>query len=169
MYKFMHAYMHTCITYITYLYLYLHALFVHDNRSCNKMYNLFFLVGRQGSTLASISMFMAATACQMRRNTSKAQPQLRINCVQMHNGGQARLNRNCGSTAKEDTAATANKCRRKDSEPPQLRRAFRSCPLLFTSSLASLGPAIAKPPSPPSRPSPPARPPPSSPPSPSSA
>ena len=139
----MHAYMHTCIhalhTLHTYIYTYTHC-------SCMTIGHVtrciicFFLVGRQGSTLASISIFMAATACQMRRKTSKAQPQLRINCVQMHNGGQARLNRNCGSTAKEDTAATANKCRRKESEPPQLRRAFRNCPLLVTSSLACFVP-----------------------------
>ena len=129
----MHAYMHTCIhalhTLHTYMYTYTHCSCMtigHVTRciSC-------FLAGRQGSTLATTSISMAATACQMRRKTSKAQPQLRINCVQMHNGGQARLNRNCGSTAKEDTTATANKCRRKGKRPTATAESFPQLPTTF--------------------------------------
>ena len=103
----MHAYMHTCITYITYLCLYLHALFVHDNRSCNKMYNLFFWwVGKAVRWQAYPFSW----------------PQLRAKCE----GRQARLNRNCGSTAckcttgdKQGSTATADQLRRKTQ--PQLR------------------------------------------------
>ena len=64
-------------------------------------------MGRQCSLLGNISSFMAATACQMRGKTSKAQPQLRINCVQMHNGG------------KQGSTATADQLRRK-TQPPLL-------------------------------------------------
>ena len=77
---------------------------MHDNRSCNQVY---IPVGRQCSTLATLSMFMAATVC-------------------ICEGRQARLLLTYGSTActcttgdKQGSTATADQLRRKT--PSQLQ------------------------------------------------
>ena len=81
-YKFMRAYMHTCIhalhTIHTYSYTYTHCSCI-KSRSCNKMYKLF----SGGSAMPFVGKHIQfhGRNCvpNAQRGTSKAQPQLRIN------------------------------------------------------------------------------------------
>ena len=98
MYTCIHAY-HTLHTYI-YTYTHCSCMTIGHVTRCIIW---FFLVGRQGSTLAIISMFMAATACQMHNGDKqgstatadqlrrKTQPQLRTSV-----DARKANHRNCG-------------------------------------------------------------------------
>ena len=98
MHTCIHAYMHTYIHYIpTYTHTHLHAFFVHEIASCNNMYNVNFSGGSAMQYVGKVMLeFAASELISMAATAGK-----------MHNGGQARHNRNCGTTAKEDTTATA--------------------------------------------------------------